>query len=53
MNSKINVARKKLLSEVIDDEEYLEIKTKCKKQIEILEERLANVEVDSKKTEYK
>ena len=49
MNSKLNVARKKLLSEIIDDEEYLVIKNECKKQIEILEDKLAKLSVDAKK----
>ena len=38
-----------MLSEVIDDEEYLEIKNECKKQIEILEDKLAKLSVDVKK----
>ncbi|MCT1531027.1 hypothetical protein ACFQ2C_01020 [Sphingobacterium daejeonense] len=38
LNARLSVARNKLLSEIIDDEEYLEIKNECKKRIESLEE---------------
>src|SRR5690606_15414076 len=39
-NTKLSVARNKLLSEIIDDEDYIQIKKECKEQIEILEEQL-------------
>lgn len=41
LNAKLSVARNKLLSETIDDEEYLEIKKECRAQIEHLEEQLS------------
>src|SRR5690606_21563009 len=34
LNARLSVARNKLLSEIIDDEEYLEIKDECKTRIE-------------------
>src|SRR5690606_1753059 len=41
LNTKLSVARDKLLSNVMDDDEYLEIKKECKEKIEKLEEQLA------------
>ena len=43
-NTKLSVARNKLLSEIIDDEDYIQIKKECKEQIEILEEQLNKVD---------
>ncbi len=40
LNQKLSTARNKLLSEIIDDEEYLEIKNDCKIKIENLEQQL-------------
>lgn len=40
LNQKLSTARNKLLSEIIEDEEYLEIKKECKNKIEKLEEEL-------------
>ena len=37
LNARLSVARNKLLSEIIDDEEYLEIKKECREKIEKLE----------------
>lgn len=33
LNARLSVARNKLLSEIIDDGEYLEIKDECRKRI--------------------
>lgn len=41
LNNKISVARDKLFSEIIEDEEYLEIKKECREQIEKLENKLS------------
>ena len=41
LNARLSVARNKLLSETIDDEEYLEIKKECREKIEHLEEQLS------------
>ena len=49
LNAKLSVARNKLLSEIIDDKEYLEIKDECKKRIESLEEQLNKDGSDIKK----
>ncbi|MGV8092262.1 MAG: hypothetical protein AB2L24_10405 [Mangrovibacterium sp.] len=49
LNARLSVARNKLLSEIIDDEEYLEIKDECKKRIESLEEQLSKDGSDAKK----
>lgn len=40
LNNKLSFARNKFLSEIIDDDEYLEIKRECKEQISKLEENL-------------
>ncbi len=40
INQKLSTARNKLLSEIIGDEEYLEIKRECKNEIEKLEQEL-------------
>lgn len=40
LNSRLSVARNKLLAETIDDDEYIEIKKDCKEQIEKLEIQL-------------
>src|SRR5690606_12749479 len=50
LNAKLSVARNKLLSETIDDEEYLEIKTESKQHIETLEEQLSKDGLNAKKT---
>src|SRR5690606_35937290 len=49
LNARLSVARNKLLSEIIDDDEYLEIKDECKKRIERLEEQLSKDGSDAKK----
>ena len=49
LNARLSVARNKLLSEIIDDEEYLEIKDECKTRIESLEEQLSKDGSDAKK----
>lgn len=48
LNAKLSVARNKLLSETIDDEEYLEIKKECRERIESLEEQLSKDSSDTK-----
>src|SRR5690606_11045375 len=48
LNAKLSVARNKLLSETIDDEEYLEIKSECKERIQSLEEQLSKDGSDTK-----
>ena len=40
LNSRLKLARNKLLEDVIDDDEYFEIKNDCKGQIEKLEAKL-------------
>ena len=40
LNSRLKLARNKLLEDVIDDDEYFEIKNDCKEQIEKLEAKL-------------
>jgi hypothetical protein len=47
--ARLSVARNKLLSEIIDEEEYLEIKDECRKRIESLEEQLSKDGSDAKK----
>lgn len=49
LNARLSVARNKLLSETIDDEEYLDIKKECIGQIEKLEEQLSKDGSDTKK----
>lgn len=49
LNARLSVARNKLLSETIDDEEYLEIKKECKQQIESFEEQLSKDGLNAKK----
>ena len=48
LNARLSVARNKLLSETIDDEEYLDIKRKCRDKIEKLEEQLSKDGSDTK-----
>ena len=50
-NSRLSVARNKLLAETIDDEEFLEIKKECKDRIECLEEQLSKDGSDIKKVD--
>ncbi|NGF55351.1 recombinase family protein [Parapedobacter sp. SGR-10] len=50
LNARLSVARNKLLSETIDDEEYLDIKRECKEKIERLEEQLSKDGLNTKKT---
>lgn len=40
LNSRLSIARNKLLAETIDDDEYIEIKKDCKEQIEKLKIQL-------------
>ena len=49
LNTRLSVAREKLFSETIDDEEYLEIKKECRGKIEQLEEQLSKGGSDAKK----
>ena len=49
LNAKLSVARNKLLSETIDDEEYLDIKKECREKIERLEEQLSKDGLNAKK----
>src|SRR5699024_10989821 len=49
LNARLSVARNKLLSEIIDDEEYLEIKDECKTRIESMEEQMSKDGSDAKK----
>ena len=48
LNSRLSVARTKLLAETIDDDEYIEIKKGCKEQIERLENQLGALPEQSK-----
>ncbi len=48
LNSRLSVARNKLLAETIDDDEYIEIKKDCKEQIEKLEIQLKILPEQSK-----
>ena len=48
LNSRISVAKNKLLSEIIDDEEYLEIKKEFKEKIELLEKQLSDKPKENK-----
>ena len=41
LNSKLSIARNKLLAETIDDEDYIQIKKELKEKIEKLEEQLS------------
>ena len=45
LNNKLSFARNKFFSEIIDDDEYLEIKRECKEQISKLEENLSKSSV--------
>src|SRR5690606_24138171 len=49
LNARLSVAHNKLLSEIIDDDEYLEIKDECRQRIESLEEQLSKDGSDAKK----
>lgn len=51
LNSRLKSARTKLLEDVIDNDEYLEIKVDCKDQIDKLESKLSKVE-DKKKIDF-
>lgn len=44
LNNKVKIARSKLLEDIIDNEEYFEVKTECKDQIDKLERKLTKVE---------
>ncbi|MGL6126918.1 hypothetical protein [Chryseobacterium artocarpi] len=48
LNSRISLARNKLLSEVITDEEYLEIKKEYKDQVEKLETQFNDKPIENK-----
>ena len=48
LNNRLKSARNKLLEDVIDNEEYLEIKTDCKDQVEKLENSLTKVQDKNK-----
>ncbi|MCE4065967.1 hypothetical protein LXM63_12745 [Chryseobacterium gleum] len=48
LNSRISVAKIKLLSEIIDDEEYLGIKKEFKEKIELLEKQLSDKPKENK-----
>ena len=48
LNKRLKFARNKLLEDIIDDEEYLEIKTDCKDKIEKLESNLTKVKDKNK-----
>jgi len=48
LNARLSVARNKLLSETIDDEEYPDIKRECRDKIEKLEEYLSKDSSDTK-----
>ena len=50
LNNKISIARDKLLSEIIEDDEYIQIKKECKEKIEKLENQLSK---DQDRTEIK
>ncbi|WP_089790626.1 recombinase family protein [Chryseobacterium wanjuense] len=51
LNSRLKSARTKLLEDVIDNDEYLEIKADCKDQIDKLESKLSKVK-DKKKIDF-
>lgn len=51
LNSRLKQARNKLMEGVIDDEDYFEIKTECKGQIEKLEAKLTKGK-DNKKIDF-
>ncbi len=44
LNNKVKIARSKMLEDIIDNEEYFEVKTECKDQIDKLERKLTKVE---------
>lgn len=48
LNVRLSVARNKLLSEMIDDDEFLDIKKGCKERIEKSEEQLSKDGSDTK-----
>lgn len=48
MNEKLKLARNKLLDNVIDDDEYFEIKSDYKEQIERLESKLTKEKAQKK-----
>ncbi len=49
LNARLSVARNKLLSETIDDADYMEVKNECKAQIEILEGKMSKGGLNNKK----
>lgn len=51
LNNRLKQARNKLMEGVIDDEDYFEIKTECKGQIEKLEAKLTKGK-DNKKIDF-
>jgi hypothetical protein len=51
LNSRLKQARNKLMENVIDNEDYFEIKTDCKGQIEKLEAKLTKGK-DNKKIDF-
>lgn len=51
LNNRLKLARNKLLEEVIDDDEYFEIRSDCKEQIEKLESKLTKGK-DHKKIDF-
>lgn len=51
LNSKLKQARNKLMEDIIDNEDYIEIKTDCKEQIEKLEAKLTKGK-DNKKIDF-
>ena len=51
LNSRLKQARNKLMEGVIDDDDYFEIKTECKGQIEKLEAKLTKGK-DNKKIDF-
>ncbi len=51
LNNRLKLARNKLLEDVIDDDEYFEIKSDCKAQIEKLERKLTKGK-DHKKIDF-
>jgi site-specific DNA recombinase len=48
LNAKLSTARNKLLAEIIDDEDYIEIKKDLKERIEKLEEQLSKDDSEGK-----
>ncbi|KQT26180.1 hypothetical protein ASG22_05785 [Chryseobacterium sp. Leaf405] len=51
LNNRLKIARSKLLENIIDNEEYFEVKKECKDQLEKLEGKLTKVE-DKKKNRF-